>query len=105
LDGDEPLANIFEKMFEQSEGKSVEVDMKDDDSLREYLFRIFPEHDEDRVYPSDIKKMIKWFNQLLAKGLLEKEENISEDEALDEVTFEEETSKEESVKKGEERKD
>ena len=74
LDGDEPLKNIFKAMMEKSEGKAVEVDFKDDDALREYLFRIFPEHDEDRVYPSDIKKIIKWFNLLLEKGLLEIEE-------------------------------
>ncbi|MEM9052346.1 MAG: DUF5606 domain-containing protein [Bacteroidota bacterium] len=74
LEGDEPLENIFKTMFEKSEGKAVEVDFKDDDALREYLFRIFPEHDEDRVYPSDIKKIIKWFNLLLEKGLLEFEE-------------------------------
>ena len=71
LEGDEPLGNIFEKMHTESDGKAVEVDFKDPDALREYLFRIFPEHDEDRVYPSDIKKMIKWFNLLLEKGLLD----------------------------------
>jgi len=83
LDGDEPLANIFEKMREQSGGKEVEVDFKDDDALREYLFRIFPEHDEDRVYPSDIKKMIKWFNLLLSKGLLVKEEEAKSEESTE----------------------
>jgi len=84
LEGDEPLENIFKTMFEQSEGKAVEVNFKDDDALREYLFRIFPEHDEDRVYPSDIKKMIKWFNLLLSKGLLEFAEEET-DEAVTEV--------------------
>lgn len=74
LEGDEPLANIFEKMRKQSGGKEVEVEFKDPDALREYFFRIFPEHDEDRVYPSDIKKMIKWFNLLLEKGLIDSAE-------------------------------
>ncbi|MFT6997056.1 MAG: hypothetical protein ACJAQ4_000801 [Cryomorphaceae bacterium] len=80
LEGDEPLSNIFEMMREQSDGKEVEVDAKDPDALREYFFKIFPEHDEDRVYPSDIKKMIKWFNLLLEKGLLEKEEEEKKEE-------------------------
>lgn len=81
LEGDEPLSKIFELMKEQSGGKEVEVDSKDPDALREYFFRIFPEHDEDRVYPSDIKKMIKWFNLLLEKGLLESTEEEKEEEA------------------------
>jgi len=87
LEGDEPLANIFEKMHQQSAGKAVEVDAKDPDTLREYFFRIFPEHDEDRVYPSDIKKMIKWFNLLLEKGLLEfdKEEEVKSEEKVESV--------------------
>lgn len=97
LEGDEPLANIFEKMYEQSGGKEVEVDFKDDDALREYLFRIFPEHDEDRVYPSDIKKMIKWFNLLLGKGLLEKEE----EEKIEEPTAEEKAEAAEESQKSE----
>lgn len=80
LESDEPLANIFKKMRENSEGKKVDIDLKDDDALREYLFRIFPEHDEDRVYPSDIKKIVKWFNLLLEKGLLEPEEEEKEGE-------------------------
>jgi len=80
LDGDEPLENIFKTMIEKSEGKPVEIDFKDDDALREYLFRIFPEHDEDRVYPSDIKKIIKWFNLLLEKGLLELAEEDKEED-------------------------
>jgi hypothetical protein len=84
LEGDEPLENIFTKMHEQSNGKEVEVDFKDDDALREYLFRIFPEHDEDRVYPSDIKKIIKWFNLLLKKGLLEIEEETATEAATPE---------------------
>jgi len=101
LEGDEPLSNIFEKMKEHSGGKEVEINSKDPDALREYFFRVFPEHDEDRVYPSDIKKMIKWFNLLLEKGLLEsddeeKEENSKEEEkaeAPEEAPKAEETEK------------
>ncbi|MCZ4409411.1 DUF5606 domain-containing protein [Cryomorphaceae bacterium 1068] len=99
LEGDEPLANIFEKMKKQSGGKEVEVEFKDPDALREYFFRIFPEHDEDRVYPSDIKKMIKWFNLLLEKGLLDSVEGEKEEEtASEEVEAKEEAPKAEANK-------
>jgi hypothetical protein len=35
---------------------------------------IMPEFDEDRVYHSDIKKLIQWYNLLLSKGLIKLEE-------------------------------
>ncbi|MGB2404810.1 MAG: hypothetical protein ACPIA1_05655, partial [Flavobacteriaceae bacterium] len=43
--------------------------------LEEYFFEILPNYDEDRVYPSDIKKIIRWYNILVEHKLLE----ISED--------------------------
>lgn len=94
LEGDEPLENIFKKMYDQSGGKPVEVDFKNDDALREYLFRIFPEHDEDRVYPSDIKKMIKWFNLLLEKDMLDFSQE-SEEEVEEEKTAEDQSEEKE----------
>ena len=41
------------------------------DVLTEYFELILPEYDQDRVYPSDIKKIIKWYCILKEKGLLE----------------------------------
>jgi len=101
LEGDEPLSNIFKMMKDQSDGKEVEVDFKDPDALREYFFRIFPEHDEDRVYPSDIKKMIKWFNLLLEKGLLESTEEEKEEESKPEENAEAPASSEAKPKSSE----
>jgi hypothetical protein len=43
--------------------------------LEEYFFDVLPNYDEDRVYPSDIKKIIKWYNILLDKGLTDFSEN------------------------------
>jgi hypothetical protein len=42
--------------------------------LLEYFKQIVPDYDEDRVYPSDIKKVLNWYNMLQAKGLVSKEE-------------------------------
>ena len=38
------------------------------DELRAYMTEILPEFDRDRVYPSDIKKLIKWYNLLTEAG-------------------------------------
>ena len=37
---------------------------------RGYFKSIFPEFDEERVYVSDMKKMLKWFEILKANDLL-----------------------------------
>ncbi len=77
-EGDEPLADIFTTMFKNSDGKAIDVNMKDNSDLRNYFLEILPDHDEERVYASDIKKMIKWFNLLLEKGELSIEESAEE---------------------------
>jgi glutamate/tyrosine decarboxylase-like PLP-dependent enzyme len=41
--------------------------------LREYFTAIVPDHDQYRVYISDIRKVVKWFTKLDALGLLEEE--------------------------------
>ena len=44
------------------------------DDLRAYLAEVLPTFDRDRVYPSDIKKLIVWYNLLVASGMTDFEE-------------------------------
>ncbi len=64
--GDEPLEEVFKKFYEKQSGGKVDVDTKDSEALQEFLFSVLPEYDEERVYSSDIRKMIKWYNLLVA---------------------------------------
>jgi hypothetical protein len=78
-----PLNDIFERMFQLEKGQSARVKPKaSKDELESYFFEIFQDYDEDRVYSSDIKKIIQWYNLLLEskqlKFKLSKEENSSE---------------------------
>ena len=52
------------------------------DELEEFFFEVLPDYDEDRVYASDIKKIIRWYNLLQQNKMLEllEEEEISSDE-------------------------
>ncbi len=69
-DEEEPLANVFEKIKEVNNGKSVDVKaIGDDAKIRAYFKTILPDFDEDRVYTNDIKKVFAWYNQLLAAGI------------------------------------
>ncbi len=74
-----PLREIFKKIQEKENGEKSSVSHKESkDKLEEYFFDILPDYDEDRVYPSDIKKVLRWYNLLLEKGFkdFEPEEKV-----------------------------
>ncbi|WP_444876594.1 DUF6852 domain-containing protein, partial [Bacteroides heparinolyticus] len=50
------------------------------DELRSYLAEVLPDFDRDRVYLSDIKKLISWYNLLVASGMTDFEETAEEGE-------------------------
>jgi len=65
-EGSVPLADVLKKIKEKY-GDTLGVDPEADPSkLREFLKSVLPEYDEQRVYISDIKKLVKWY-ALLAK--------------------------------------
>lgn len=69
LDEEVPLAHVFLKIFESEKGQATPLNSKSaKDDLEAYFFGILPNFDEDRVYPSDIKKIISWYNLLLKQG-------------------------------------
>lgn len=55
------LVEIFQAM--EKSGGSL-PDTKDDGSIKKYFEKVYPDIDFDRVYSSDLKKMIKWYEGL-----------------------------------------
>ncbi len=79
------LHNVFQKM-KDSEGTIPLVGAKaDNNTVKNYFKSIFPEFDDERVYVSDMKKMVKWFEILKANDML----NF---ESMEEATAEAEAS-------------
>jgi len=67
-----PLGQVFEKVKAKENGEKCSIDAKsDNDVLRKYMAEILPEYDRDRVYPSDIRKLISWYNVLISSGITE----------------------------------
>jgi hypothetical protein len=65
------LEIVFKKMLEnESTIAPVELKRADDKAIKAYFKKIFPEFDDDRVYVSDMKKMLKWYDILKANQLL-----------------------------------
>ena len=94
-DGDVPLADVLEKVKEIAGVDPIDVKSMGDEKLRDYFKTILPEYDEDRVYTTDIKKLFRRYNQLVAAGITEfKDDEIAQDEAAEEA----EVSNNEQVK-------
>ena len=71
-DGDSlPLKDVLARMVEQREDNPVPGPKASNDELREYLLDVLPNYDPDRVYPSDMRKLVKWFGLLDAGGALD----------------------------------
>lgn len=63
------LREIFQRIYAKEEGKTCAVKPKaPTDELEAFFFEVFQDYDEDRVYPSDIKKIIQWYNILVDKA-------------------------------------
>ena len=74
---------VFDAIKEKEGGKNISIDVAkaQPDELRAYLAEILPNFDRERVYPSDIKKLYKWYDLLIANGITdfsEKEEETEE---------------------------
>lgn len=95
---DIPLKNVLWSIYQKEEGKPVSIDLKSDsETLKAYFEEVLPDFDQDRVYASDIKKVLAWYNQLLEQDM------ISEPVEEEEEKPEEETSKEEKEVAAEEK--
>ena len=70
LGEDRPLKDIMRAIREKTAGGPA-IDSKSDSAqLKKFFAEAVPDYDADRVYVSDIKKIINWYNQLHEKGLL-----------------------------------
>jgi len=89
-----PLKDVFKKIFEkESGGKAIDAKTASPDDLKLYIEKILPDYDRERVYVSDIKKMISWYNILHEQNLLKFEE---EEKPAEEKTSAEKTDKQET---------
>ena len=104
------LEVVFQKMIENDETlPAKEVNPSDNTAIKGYFKNIFPEFDLDRVYVSDMKKMLKWYDILKANDLLkftEESEETAEEASAEEAAApaEEKPAAEEKPKKAAKKK-
>ena len=65
------LTEVFEKMLLYESGKISRVVPKANSlDLEAYFLKIIDDYDKERVYPSDIKKIIQWYNILVTQKII-----------------------------------
>lgn len=75
-DEDLKLKDIFEKMKAAAKVPEAKADGKE---LRKFFFEVAAEHDEERVYSSDIKKIVSWFHILKDLPLFSEAKKVEEE--------------------------
>ena len=73
MDDDKPLMEVFESIKEKYNGEKVDITLSKASSaeLFDFLGKVLPDYDGDRIYPGDVKKLIQWYNSLIAAGYTE----------------------------------
>jgi len=74
------LSTILERMLDQLEENPPVLASGDKTDIENYFSSIVPDYDEDRVYISDMKKVLKWFVILNEKGFLTAKPESDEEE-------------------------
>lgn len=75
-----PLGEIFNKISEKENGKKTIDHKSSSDDLKALMKSILPEYDKERVYVSDMKKLIMWYNMLQRLDLLKPDEESKDKE-------------------------
>ena len=74
-----PLREVFKKISEKEDGGQTINHKAPKVALEEFFFEVLPDYDEDRVYPSDIKKIVQWYNLLQKNGVTDFSEKSEEE--------------------------
>ena len=79
-DEDVPLQSVLLSIYKKENGAQSTVNVNDNNALKAYFAEILPNYDRERVYVSNMKKVVLWYNQLVEKQLIDdkKEEEKAE---------------------------
>ncbi len=97
---DKPLEEIMTSVYEKEKGGPAIDNKADDKAIEKYFSEILPEYDKDRVYISNMRKLLNWYNALQTSGSLkEKEEKKDSDDKSKAIKAEEKAKVKKAVTK------
>lgn len=77
-EAEKPLTEVMRNIAIKEDNGPALSHKETNEKMVAYFSEILPEYDHDRVYPSDIKKVLNWYNLLQAKGMVSKEAPATE---------------------------
>jgi hypothetical protein len=94
---EEPM-ELLEVMLKIKEKKSVLPNPKaDPGKLKKFFSSVIPNYDEERVYISDIQKIVKWYNLLADKDLIKPAESSADAAVNSEIAVDSSSAEEKAV--------
>ena len=77
-----PLRQVLKNIYEMEGGKATAIDYRKATTaeLADFMAKALPNYDRDHVYPSDMKKLVQWYNILIENGVTDFEEKEQEAE-------------------------
>ena len=89
---------LLEVMLKIKEKKSVLPNPKADPAkLKKFFSSVIPNYDEERVYISDIQKIVKWYNLLADKDLIKPAESSADAAVNSEIAVDSSSAEEKAV--------
>lgn len=86
MDSEKPLREVLDSIKQKENGGPTISHKSSNDELKSFFLSVVPDYDSDRVYVSDIKKIVTWYNQLQAVNLLDFSEEVEEEAVKEEDT-------------------
>ena len=65
-----PLKKVFKSIFELTNGGTAPDSKASPEVLKGFMEKVLPNYDKARVYISDIKKLVSWYNTLLSLNMI-----------------------------------
>jgi hypothetical protein len=94
-----PLKQVLKSIFEHEKGGPAPDPKSSPEELKSFMERILPTYDHERVYVSDIKKLVTWYNTMLSLNMLSFEEEPAAEKAVEEPAAEKPEKKAPAAKK------
>jgi hypothetical protein len=80
-----PLAEVFKIIFKKEDGKQTIDHKSSTEQLIAFFENILPEYDREKVYVSDMKKLVQWYNILVGLNMIDLVEEVEEEKTKDKI--------------------
>lgn len=76
-----PLRQVLKNIYDMEGGKPTTINYRkaSNEELADFMAKALPNYDRDHVYPSDMKKLVQWYNILIENGVTDFEEAKAEE--------------------------